>query len=182
MPSTVKILPHYTYDDYTRWEGRWELIEGIPYAMSPVPSPKHQSINANMQSEFRVALQNAGCKKCRIYNFIDVKIAEDTILQPDALIICKDIQKPFLDFSAALVVEILSPSTALKDRNTKFNLYEQFGINYYIIVDSDKKEIECYKLSETKQYRQEMLNTATPFSIQLDTDCAISVVFDNIWE
>ena len=182
MPSTVKILPHYTYDDYCRWEGRWELIEGIPYAMSPALSPRHQLISATILRELGIILQKAGCKKCKVYNFIDVKIAEDTILQPDALIVCKDIQKPFLDFPAALVVEILSPSTALKDRNTKFNLYEEFGINYYIIIDSDKKEIECYKLSETQQYRQEVLNTAAPFSIQLDTDCAISVVFDNIWE
>lgn len=37
--STLKIedLPHYTYDDYVTWEGRWELIQGIPYAMTPAP-------------------------------------------------------------------------------------------------------------------------------------------------
>ena len=28
-----KYLPHYTYKDYKNWEGRWELIEGIPFAM-----------------------------------------------------------------------------------------------------------------------------------------------------
>ncbi|TCK06622.1 hypothetical protein [Phorcysia thermohydrogeniphila] len=28
-------LPHYTYEDYKHWEGKWELIEGIPYAMCP---------------------------------------------------------------------------------------------------------------------------------------------------
>jgi hypothetical protein len=37
-----KILPHYTYEDYCRWEGQWELIDGIPYAMSPMPRPQHQ--------------------------------------------------------------------------------------------------------------------------------------------
>lgn len=36
--SAVRILPHYTYSDYCNWEGRWELIEWIPYAMSPAPS------------------------------------------------------------------------------------------------------------------------------------------------
>lgn len=34
-------LPYYTYDDYKSWEGRWELIHGIPYAMSPYPTLKH---------------------------------------------------------------------------------------------------------------------------------------------
>ncbi|WP_301924323.1 hypothetical protein [Ferruginibacter sp.] len=37
MSSAVKILPHYTYEDHCQWEGRWEIIEGIPFAMSPAP-------------------------------------------------------------------------------------------------------------------------------------------------
>jgi hypothetical protein len=37
MSSSVKILPHYTYEDYCKWEGRWELINGIPHTMSPAP-------------------------------------------------------------------------------------------------------------------------------------------------
>ena len=27
--------PHYTYEDFCQWEGQWELIQGIPYAMTP---------------------------------------------------------------------------------------------------------------------------------------------------
>ncbi len=34
VSSAIKILPHYTYEDYCHWKGRWELIDGIPYAMS----------------------------------------------------------------------------------------------------------------------------------------------------
>jgi hypothetical protein len=26
-------LPYYTYDDYVQWEGRWELIRGIPFVV-----------------------------------------------------------------------------------------------------------------------------------------------------
>lgn len=40
------------------------------------------------------------------------------VLQPDMLIVCKDINKNYLDFAPALVAEILSPSTALRDRHT----------------------------------------------------------------
>jgi hypothetical protein len=36
--SAVKLLPHYTYEDYCHWEGRWEVIDGISYAMIPAPS------------------------------------------------------------------------------------------------------------------------------------------------
>lgn len=36
-----KYLPNYTYEDYCQSEGQWELIEGIPYAMSPLSIPIH---------------------------------------------------------------------------------------------------------------------------------------------
>lgn len=33
MEMGQKIIPHNTYDDYVRWEGRWELIDGHPIAI-----------------------------------------------------------------------------------------------------------------------------------------------------
>ena len=35
------IYPHYTYDDYKNWQGDWELIRGVPYAMAPSPLKTH---------------------------------------------------------------------------------------------------------------------------------------------
>lgn len=69
---------------------------------------------------------------------VDYIIADDTILQPDMLVVCREITKKYLDFAPGLVVEVLSPSTALKDRHTKYYLYEQQGIKYYLIVDTDQ--------------------------------------------
>ena len=57
MKIAHKDLPNYTYKDYCQWQGRWELIDGIPYAMSPMPVPKHQRIAANILSEFRMELK-----------------------------------------------------------------------------------------------------------------------------
>src|ERR1700712_2300465 len=94
MSSAGKILPHYTYEEYCQWEGRWELIEGIPYAMSPAPAPRHQWVSSNFKAEIRNAIKISKCKSCKVYDFIDIKVAEDTILQPDAVIVCKDITKP----------------------------------------------------------------------------------------
>lgn len=181
MSSAIKILPHYTYEDYCRWEGRWELIDGIPYAMSPAPVPLHQKVGAKLKYLLIDALLKSGCQRCSVYDFIDVKISEDTVLQPDALVVCGNISKPYLDFPAALVVEILSPSTALKDRNTKFDLYQQFGIPYYLIIDADKKEIEIYRLEE-KKYQQVPVQNKSSFSFQLEENCMIEVNLQAIWE
>src|SRR6266542_6882844 len=125
MGIANKILPYYTYEDWVTWEGNWELIDGIPFAMSPAPTPSHQRICAKIISKLEQAVDHNHCKKCQVYNFIDYKVQEDTILQPDVLIVCGEIPKKYLDFSPSLVVEILSPSTALKDRHTKYELYQQ---------------------------------------------------------
>lgn len=182
MSSAVKILPHYTYEEYCKWEGRWELIEGVPYAMSPAPMPRHQWISNNVKYQLTKAIKKSSCKNCKVYDFIDIKISEDTILQPDAVVVCKEITKPFLDFPAALVVEILSPATAMKDRNNKFYFYQSQKIPYYLIIDVDKNTIEIYHLKEDGKYQVEKISPAKPYRFILDSNCSVNVVLDNIWE
>lgn len=178
MSNAVRILPHYTYNDWVKWEGQWELIEGIPYAMSPMPVPKHQRIANALSSEFHFALKS--CKSCHTYQPIDYKISEETVFQPDILVVCRTIKKSFLDFPPALVVEILSPSTALKDRHSKFDIYEEQQIKYYLIVSPDKEEVEIYSIEEgTYQLKQTGRDFTYTFSFE--TDCNITVDFKEIW-
>ncbi len=176
MSEAVKILPHYTYSDYLHWEGKWEVIEGIPYAMSPAPMPNHQRVSARLTTAFTNALRN--CNKCTVYQPIDYLITQDTILQPDLLIVCGEIQKKFLDFAPALVVEILSPSTALKDRHTKYALYESQAIKYYVIIDPSINEAEIYSLEKSYQLQQKGRDFRFEFKIE---DCVVSVNFNEIW-
>jgi Uma2 family endonuclease len=182
MSSATRILPHYNYEDYCQWEGRWELIEGIPYAMSPAPTPKHQWISSNIISEFRVEIKKSKCRNCKVYNFIDFKIKEDVILQPDVLIVCQPIAKKFLDFPPILVVEILSPSTAIKDRNTKFYYYQEQKIKYYVIVDIDKEVINIYLLNNNGEYQLENISTDNNYIFELENDCTIELTLSNIWQ
>ena len=178
MSGAYKLLPHYTYNEWKLWEGKWELIDGIPYAMSPSLLPRHQRVAAELNTEFTIALRSSGCKTCNVYQPIDYKITDDTILIPDVLIVCDEIKKPYLDFAPSLVVEILSPSTALKDRNTKYQLYEQQQIKYYLIIDTDTREIEIYQ-SEGGKYVLQPFNN--PFNFELSADYTISVELGNIF-
>jgi Uma2 family endonuclease len=177
MGSPAKIFPHYTYREWEQWDGQWELIEGIPFAMSPMPVPKHQRIAAGISSEFRMQMKQ--CKNCSVYLPIDYRITEDTILEPDMLIVCGEITKKYLDFPPALVVEILSPSTALKDRHTKFYLYEQQGVKYYLIVDDDQEFIEVYELIDGSY---KLIQTGKDFSHHFSFDlCSVTIDFKEIW-
>ena len=130
MGIAEKYIPHYTYADWLHWEGRWELMEGHPIAMSPLPVPEHQRVASALRTEFTLALRKIGCKDCKAYEPLDYKISEETILEPDVLIVCGKINKNYLDFPPALVAEVLSPSTEDRDRNVKYNFYEQEGIKY----------------------------------------------------
>jgi len=87
-PGILRAFPHYTYEDYRQWEGRWELIQGVPYAMAPMPRPKHQLLSNRIARLLEEALEEAGCPGCVALLPVDWKIAEDTVVQPDNLGFC----------------------------------------------------------------------------------------------
>jgi Uma2 family endonuclease len=179
MSIAYKHLPQYTYDDYLQWEGRWELIDGIPYAMTPMPVPKHQRVAGSLHAELRGALKKDGCD-CKVYQPIDYKLSDDTVFNPDLLIVCRPISKKYLDFPPSIVVEILSESTAMKDRHIKYPRYEAEGIPYYLIVDADLETVEVYQLINGR-YQRQSLQQDEAFTFNLG-DCSFSILFNQIWD
>lgn len=179
MPNAVKILPYYTYEEYVQWEGRWELIDGIPYAMSPAPTPKHQIVANSVGALFFNELRK--CGQCKVAQFIDYKVAEDTILQPDLSVLCQKPTKKFVDFPPALVVEILSPSTALKDRHTKYDLYAAQKVPYYILLSPDAEEAEVYVWENGSYTLKQKGNTFT-YTFNFPENCSATIDFSEIWK
>ncbi len=170
-------LPHYTWEDYKLWEGRWELIHGIPYAMTPAPSIQHQAVSGRIDRMLQEALDE--CEDCQALLPVDWKIAEDTVVQPDNLVVCGEIGQTYLTKTPALVFEVLSKSTASKDTNTKFTLYEKEGVRHYVIVDPDERLAKVYSLSEGRLIKK---LDATQETWQFDLGpCAIHFDFSKIW-
>jgi Uma2 family endonuclease len=183
MEVAVRILPHYTYADYKHWEGNWELIEGIPYAKSPAPLPKHQYIASNLTGELRNALKKSGCKrckKCKASQPVDYKLAEDTVVQPDVLVYCAEATKAYLDFPPVFIAEILSPSTALKDRHTKYKLYEEAGVKWYVLVNPETDEVQVYSL-ENGNYVLKAQGRDLNVNFDFKDNCNIEIDFSEIW-
>lgn len=178
MATQLKYIPHYTYDDYCQWEGRWELIDGVPVAMSPLPVMKHQRVGGNLYVIFALALRDR-CENCVAYPPIDWLVKDDTVLQPDFLIACDQTDEKYLDSPPVLVAEILSPSTAIKDRNAKYQIYESQGVKYYLILDINTNKIEVYELIDNK-YGPVAINPET-FSFELHDACSVPVSFAELW-
>lgn len=172
-------LPEYTYQDYLVWEGRWEMIHGVPYAMTPGPSIDHQGINSNIVSQLNVLLQ--GCEKCKAYIPLDWKVSETTVVQPDVSVICQESgNKNYLDFAPTVIFEIFSPSTAKKDSTLKFELYESEGVKYYVLVSPDNRSVEVFELKK-KRYENALKTQKGKFTFDLK-ECTVDFDFSKIWE
>lgn len=140
-----------TISEINEWDGSWELIDGTPYNMIPAPSTQHQRVVGELFFALRSHFGNSGCSVFVTSYDVQVDVADDyTIVQPDISVFCNKNQIGEKRATGApnLIVEVLSPSTALKDRNNKFNLYERTGVMEYWLVDSHNKTIEVYALSE----------------------------------
>jgi Uma2 family endonuclease len=171
-------LPHYTHDDYVQWEGRWELIYGVAHAMSPTPGIAHQAISQHIASQLERALEN--CQECHALLPVDWKIDEETTVQPDNLVICGELEKTaYLSKTPVLIFEILSKSTAHKDRTTKFKLYEREGVRNYVIVDPNESIAKVYRLQDGRYIK---VLDASKDNVEFDLGkCRISFEFAKIW-
>jgi hypothetical protein len=72
-------------DDYQSWEGSWEVINGVPYAMALAPSYRHQYVSQNIAQYLGELLRD--CSDCHALLLIDWRIADDTIVQPDNMVV-----------------------------------------------------------------------------------------------
>ncbi len=178
--SAVKVedIPHYTYEDYKHWEGQWEIIDGIAYAMSPMPMIEHQKISNKIARILDEQLEK--CENCHALLPVDWKINEDTVIQPDNLVVCYEPTGAYITKAPSLIFEVLSKSTAKKDKTLKFEIYQKEGVKYYIIVDPDDKIAKAYKLKDGKYIK--MLD-ATDESAEFELkDCKIVIDFNKLWK
>ncbi len=170
-------LPHYTYTDYLIWDGRWELIEGVPFAMSPAPSIVHQRVSNHIARLLGEALEN--CPHCQALLPVDWKISDDTVVQPDNLVICHVPEGDYLTKAPVLIFEVASPSTRNKDRQTKFRLYQQEGVRHYCLVYPEEKLVKVFEL-QTGCYIKRL--DATDEAIDFDLGyCQIQLAFARLW-
>jgi len=176
--TALKYEKKYTYADYESWDdgNRYELTDGKIHMMSP-PSQKHQEISGELFVQFHNFLRGKACKVLAAPFAVRLNAdkEDDTIFEPDLLVVC---DKSKLDGKRCngapdLVIEILSPSTASRDRVTKFNKYLQAGVREYWIVDPESKTVSVHILENGKYVVQSYGDTGE-ITVSVLEGCIIS--------
>lgn len=154
--GTAALKPgvRYTYADYKTWpeDERWELIHGVPYAMSPAPVRRHQRLVSLL--DFRLNQWFEGKPCMPLVSPLDVFMPDadetldetDTVVQPDLVVVCDEAKLVDEGIRGApdFAIEILSPSTAWRDQTVKRDLYEKYGVREFWIVNPETLEITAW--------------------------------------
>lgn len=152
--------PGYTLEDWKTWDGRWELIHGVAYDMSPAPTTVHQklvgSLYFQIRSSFEEAKHGSGGGECEVFvSPLDVFLSPGQVVQPDLVVVCDPSKIALRGIEGApdLVVEVLSPSTAGKDWSHKRWAYEAAKVLEYLIVDPEEQVAELLRLDTEGHYQ-----------------------------
>ena len=166
----------YTVEEREHWQDEWELIYGSPYAMAPSPLVTHQTINMKIARQLDEQLDN--CPKCQALFEIDWEISSDTVVKPDTLVICYEPDEKITK-KPELIFEIASKSTIKRDETLKFELYEQEGVAFYVIVYPDREFAKLYQLKEGRYQKVDDFSDE-PYIFELK-ECKINFDFSKIW-
>ncbi|GHV65150.1 hypothetical protein FACS1894199_05110 [Bacteroidia bacterium] len=166
-PGTPYLPRLYTYADYLSWmdDKRRELINGVVYELFSAPTRFHAAVSMNISFFLKLFIKKKK-GKCGIYYApFDVRLpkngetADDkiyTVVQPDICVVCDPAKLDERGCIGApdLVVEVQSPSTAKRDLNEKFNLYEEAGVREYWVVFPRDKSLTVFLMQEDGKFSE----------------------------
>ena len=139
--------PRMTVDEYLVWseaqEGRWELIDGVPVAMSP-ERIEHLEIKLAAVTSLREAIRRAQAPCQALPDGATVRISRTTAFEPDAMVRCgPTLPRGTLEIpDPVIVVEVLSPSSAGRDYGEKVDGYFSLAsIQHYLILSPEERKI-----------------------------------------
>jgi Uma2 family endonuclease len=163
-------LERHTYGDYLAWpeDVRYELIDGVAYAMSPAPTVSHQEVLLELSRQIDEALGESACRV--LIAPLDVRLprgdeadeAVDTVVQPDLLVVCDParIDERGVRGAPDWIIEVLSPATAAHDQVRKRDLYERAGVREYWLVHPTDRIVTVYRLENGHYGRPDIAELA----------------------
>ena len=142
----------FTYEDYCNApeDKRYELHDGDLISVLS-PNQPHQKTSRELTTEISLLIRRTGIGEVYSAPF-DVVLSDTDVVQPDVIFVSRErahiVTLNNIQGAPDLVVEVLSPSTAHRDRTFKRALYARHGIREFWLVDTDARTIEVLRLEE----------------------------------
>jgi Uma2 family endonuclease len=159
---------------------KWEYAEGEAWCMAGA-SPRHNAIVMNVVMTLGNRLRGGPCFPLGS----DQKVAQPgrSYFYPDVTVVCGkpayDESEPAALTNPAVVVEVLSPTTAQRDRGIKAQLYQTLDtLQEYVVVFSDQRRVEHWKRVGEGQW---LFTQRIGGDVPLES-LALSLSFDEIYE
>jgi Uma2 family endonuclease len=169
MPATTE---HYwlpaDLEQFPEGDGcKYECIDG-ELLVTPAPRMVHAAALAHLSVLIDRGLKGDGPTPRVIISTADLRPEPATVVEPDLFVLrAPATAKTRLDdpACAVLIAEVLSPSTAKRDRGIKRMLYQRVGVPEYWIIDLDARLIERWTPSDTRpEILREQLTWTDPVS------------------
>ena len=130
---------------------RYEFIGGRLY-MTPAPATRHQRVLMRLWSALLRILMDSGHGEVFSAPLLVEFPGTGDRVQPDLLFVSNErraiIGEKQVLGAPDLVVEILSPSTAHRDRGIKLDLYARHGVAQYWIVDPVEDVVDVWRFGD----------------------------------
>ena len=150
--STSPLVKTYTLEEF--WElpdppdrSKFELIAGVLY-MTPPPTYSHDDAVSRLLSLLPAHITAIGDKGKLYVPRAGLVKGPNSWLEPDLFYVAAETQAhsdpnyPRYKSTADLVIEIISPGSAIYDRNTKADTYAALGVKELWLVDEASGIIE----------------------------------------
>ncbi|MEZ4769328.1 MAG: Uma2 family endonuclease [Caldilineales bacterium] len=126
-------------------------FDGGKLVAMPRPYPRHQKIIMRLGAALdeHISASNSGS----VWPEIDVQLSRRRVYVPDLVFLAEDnlerysAERGRIIGAPDLVVEIVSPASASRDRVDKFNAYREAGVPWYWLIDSQSLTVEEYRLT-----------------------------------
>jgi Uma2 family endonuclease len=167
-----------TVDEFLAWaegrEGRWELLNGVPYRMAPERTG-HFEVKYAVQTALLAAIRKAGVPCHMLGDGVGVRISRHVLYEPDALVYCgAKLPSDVLEVpDPVILVEVASPSTRQFDDTVKRDGYFSLpSVHHDLIVDPEGPPVIRYSRQADGTILRSVVHdgtlTLSPPGIELD--------------
>ena len=122
---------------------------------------------------------------CQVFSEgMKVQISDDTVVYPDVFVTCA--QRFRFDeqaiTEAALVIEVLSPTTQGYDRSAKFAFYRRLSsLREYVLIDPDTRRVEVFRPGDDAHWKLFDMSEGSDLElVSLEARIALADVFQGM--